>query len=208
MARKSRLRNLSPTCAPGSGNSTKVAGQRFSWPKEYGGRSATSDAASLSFWEELARVDAPAHGQRTGSRSDWTNHHRLWNRSAKRNATFRKILSAEEIWCQGLFRSRMRVSDLAGLQNGSTAGRRSLHRERSKGVDQLWHPGRLVRGSWSAPTPASPSHRGPQPFLLVEMKSPGVEVRPLRQMTGESEFSEVVSFSRCGAFRLRIFWAR
>src|SRR5919108_1413954 len=50
-----------------------------SWPREYGGRSATLMQQAI-FWEEMARLTrGAAHGERSWSRPDWANNHRLWH---------------------------------------------------------------------------------------------------------------------------------
>jgi alkylation response protein AidB-like acyl-CoA dehydrogenase len=157
-----------------------------SWPREYGGRGATL-IEQVIFTEEMARAAAPplanvlgltligptiiAHGT-----------------EAQKQRFLSRILSAEEIWCQG-FSEPNAGSDLASL---STEARLEGDRFVVNG-HKVW-----TSFGWAADwcelvarTDASAAkHRG-LTVLLVDMRSPGVEVRPLRQMTGESEFNEL-----------------
>jgi len=98
------------------------------------------------------------------------------------------ILSADEIWCQG-FSEPNAGSELANVRTDS----------RLDG-DQYVINGQKVWNSygWAADwcalltrsDPNSTKHQG-LTYILVDMKSPGVEVRPLKQLTGESEFCEI-----------------
>jgi alkylation response protein AidB-like acyl-CoA dehydrogenase len=157
-----------------------------SWPKEYGGRSASLMEQAI-FWEEMARVDAPptANTLGLGIIGPTIISH---GTEAQKNRYIPKILSAEEIWCQG-FSEPNAGSDLAGLQTEA----------RLDGSDyivngqKVWTSYGWV-GDWCElvvrTDPTVAKHKG-LTVLLVDMKSPGVDVRPLRQMTGESEFSEI-----------------
>ncbi len=157
-----------------------------SWPKEYGGRGASLMQQSI-FWEEMARVEAPpmANSLGLGLIGPTIIAH---GTDAQKKRYIPKILSAEDIWCQG-FSEPNAGSDLASLQTEA----------RLDGDDyvvngqKVWTSYGWV-GDWCElvvrTDPNVPKHRG-LTVLLVDMKSPGVEVRPLRQMTGESEFSEI-----------------
>ena len=157
-----------------------------SWPKEYGGRSASLMQQAI-FWEEMTRVDAPptANTLGLGIIGPTIIAH---GTEAQKKRYIPKILSAEEIWCQG-FSEPNAGSDLAGLQTEA----------RLEGGDyivngqKVWTSYGWV-GDWCEVVvrtdPNVAKHKG-LTVLLVDMKSPGLDVRPLRQMTGESEFSEI-----------------
>jgi alkylation response protein AidB-like acyl-CoA dehydrogenase len=157
-----------------------------SWPKEYGGRSASLMQQAI-FWEEMARVDAPptANTLGLGIIGPTIIAH---GTEAQKERYIPKILSAEEIWCQG-FSEPNAGSDLAGLQT-------EAHLDGGDYIvngQKVWTSYGWV-GDWCElvvrTDPSVAKHKG-LTVLLVDMKSPGVDVRPLRQMTGESEFSEI-----------------
>jgi alkylation response protein AidB-like acyl-CoA dehydrogenase len=157
-----------------------------SWPKEYGGRSATL-AQQAIFWEEMARVEAPpmANALGLGLIGPTIIAH---GTEEQKKRFIPKILSADEIWCQG-FSEPNAGSDLASLQ---TEARLDGDHYVVNG-QKVWTSYGWV-GNWCElvvrTDPNVPKHKG-LTVLLIDMKAQGVEVRPLRQMTGESEFNEM-----------------
>ncbi len=157
-----------------------------SWPKEYGGRSASLMLQTI-FWEEMARVEAPPMANSLGLGLIGPTII-TYGTDAQKKRYIPKILSAEEIWCQG-FSEPNAGSDLASLQ---TEARPDGDHYVVNG-QKVWTSYGWV-GDWCELVVRTdsnvPKHKG-LTVLLIDMKSPGVEVRPLRQMTGESEFGEI-----------------
>ena len=157
-----------------------------SWPKEYGGRGATLMQQAI-FWEEMARVEAPPMANALGLGLIGPTII-AYGTDAQKKRFIPKILSAEEIWCQG-FSEPNAGSDLAALQTEARLDDGAYVVNGQK----VWTSYGWV-GDWCElvvrTDPAAPKHKG-LTVLLVDMKSRGVEVRPLRQMTGESEFNEL-----------------
>ena len=157
-----------------------------SWPKEYGGRGATL-MEQVIFIEEMARAEAPPMANVLGLGLIGPTIIAFGNEAQKKRY-LKKILSAEEIWCQG-FSEPNAGSDLAALST-----------EAKLDGDTFVVNGQKIWNSygWAADwcelvvrtDPNVPKHQG-LTVLLVDMKSPGVEVRGLKQMSGESEFSEL-----------------
>src|SRR5258706_2479827 len=156
------------------------------WPMEYGGRGATLTQESI-YHEEMARARAPLAANVIGL--NMAGPTLLAVGTPEQKARYLpKILSAEEIWCQG-FSEPNAGSDVASLQ--TRAGR-----EGDPFVGhgpKVWTSYRyvgdfcifLVRTDFEVP-----KHKGLS-YLIVDMKSPGVSTKPLVQMTGEAEFAEL-----------------
>jgi len=139
------------------------------------------------FWQELARVSAPPMANVIGL--GMVGPTIIAFGTAAQKARFLPgILSSDEIWCQG-FSEPNAGSDLAGLQSdGRLDGEHFVVNGQKVWTSYGWAADWCELVVRTDPTVAK--HKG-LTVMLVDMKSPGVEVRPLRQMTGESEFTEV-----------------
>ena len=158
----------------------------LSWPKEYGGRDATI-TQQLIYGEEMARVNAPMLVNVLGIMLVGPTLIRLGTEEQKKRY-IPKILSAEEIWCQG-YSEPNAGSDVASLQTRAIEDGDSFVVNGQKIWTSDAHHADwcilLVRTDLEAP-----KHKGIS-YILLDMHSPGVTVRPLVQITGEASFNEV-----------------
>jgi alkylation response protein AidB-like acyl-CoA dehydrogenase len=158
----------------------------ITWPKEYGGRGATL-TQSLIYEEELSRVPVPRLLNALGiALVGPTLMH--WGTEEQKKRYIPKILSAEEIWCQG-YSEPGSGSDVASLRTSAVEdGDYFVVNGQKVWTSDAHHADMcilLVRTDANAP-----KHQGIS-YILVDMHSPGVTVRPLVQITGDSGFNEV-----------------
>jgi alkylation response protein AidB-like acyl-CoA dehydrogenase len=158
------------------------------WPKKYGGREATAiQSVIFSQEEEAAGVSilSVANMITIGMAAATIIH---CGSDAQKDKHLPRIASGEEIWCQ-LFSEPVAGSDLAGIKTRAV-----------RDGDEWVITGQKVWTSYAQyadwailvtrSDPTVPKHKGLTYFLL-DMKSPGVEVRPIKQASGGSDFNEV-----------------
>ncbi len=156
------------------------------WPVEYGGRGASMTQVAL-YNEELARAGAPPLLGRAGVTLVGPT---LMAHGTERQRVewMPRILGADDVWCQ-LFSEPGAGSDLARL---STRAERRGGFYRVTG-QKVWSSYATFADMGIALVRTDPNvapHKGIS-MLAIPMDAPGVQVRPLRQMTGECEFNEV-----------------
>ena len=164
-----------------------------SWPAEYGGR-GLSQLESLVLAEEFSRAKAPL-------RADWFGDTLVgptilrWGTEEQKSTFIPKILRGEIAWCQG-FSEPEAGSDLSSLRTSARM---------EKGEAEVGGGHWVINGQQTWTTRADDAdyifllartepeelrHKGLS-YLLVPMRQPGVEVRPIEQLDGAAEFSEV-----------------
>jgi alkylation response protein AidB-like acyl-CoA dehydrogenase len=167
----------------------KLYDHRFigiTWPARYGGRDASPHQEAI-LADELTRAGAPPTINLLGITlcAPALLH---YGSAAQKERHLRKLLSGDEIWCQG-YSEPGSGSDLASLRTRAelrgdhyVVNGQKVWTTDGQYADWMFC---LVRTE-----PDAPKHKGIG-FLLIDVRSPGVDVRPLRQITGGSEFCEV-----------------
>ena len=156
------------------------------YPKEYGGRDA-SVGEQVIFAEEYARARAPARIGHIGVELAGPTLLAFGTEEQKRRF-LPDIASGRTIWCQG-YSEPNAGSDLANVR---TKARLEGDAYRIDG-HKIWTSMGAIADWCFVLCRTQPDSAGPKglSFLLVSMRQPGITVRPIRQMTGESEFCEV-----------------
>ncbi|RZQ63132.1 acyl-CoA dehydrogenase family protein [Amycolatopsis suaedae] len=156
------------------------------WPAEHGGRGLTLEQQVI-FHEEYARANAPARVSHVGQELLGPTLIALGT-DAQRRRFLPRIVAVDELWCQG-YSEPDAGSDLAAVATAATLDGDEWVLRGQK----VWTSLATV-ADWcfvlARTEPGSKRHRGLS-YLLVPMRQPGVEVRPIRQLTGTSEFNEV-----------------
>ena len=156
------------------------------WPKEYGGRGASIIQQTI-FVEEMARSSAPPLINVLGL-SLLGPTLIAYGTPEQKKRFLANILNADEIWCQG-YSEPNAGSDLAALRTEAVLDGDHFIVNGQKTWTSFGH-----HADWCFAVvrtdPEAPKHKG-LTYMLIDMHAPGVDVRPLKQMTGESEFNEV-----------------
>lgn len=156
------------------------------WPKEYGGRGATP-IQQVIWNQEVSKFHAPEGiftiGQGMGGPTVITH-----GTPEQKEKWLRPLLRGEEIWCQ-LFSEPAAGSDAAGITTRAV-------RDGDEFVvtgQKVWTSGAHY-SKWGMLTtrtdPDAPKHKG-MTYFIVDMESPGITIKPLKQMTGGANFNEV-----------------
>ncbi|MQA00285.1 MAG: acyl-CoA dehydrogenase [Dehalococcoidia bacterium] len=155
----------------------------MAWPQEYGGRNATH-IEQMIFAEESALRGAPTGGQGARMVGPTLIIH---GTEEQKQEHLPKIAAGEVMWCQG-FSEPGSGSDLASLQTRAT-------RDGDEYVingQKIWTSG-AQHADWihvlTRTDPDAPKHRGISYFML-DMKTPGISIRPIEQMHGARGFNE------------------
>jgi alkylation response protein AidB-like acyl-CoA dehydrogenase len=158
------------------------------WPTDYGGGGMTK-LEQVVLTEEMARAGVPAMGFNDNMSIKMLGGTLLrWGTEEQKRRFLPRILSGEDLWCQG-FSEPGAGSDLAALATRAVLDGDDWVINGQK----LW-TSKALEANWifvlARSDPDAPKHKGIT-FLLVELGQPGIEIRPIQAMSGESEFNEV-----------------
>src|SRR5699024_10021457 len=157
-----------------------------SWPKEYGGRDATL-MEEIIYHEEMVRVEAPPLINYIGI--NMVGPTLMQSGTADQKEYMHKIITGEEIWCQG-YSEPNAGSDLAAIQTTAVKDEDGWKINGQKTWTSFGHVADKCFLLARTSTHPEKKHRGITAFLL-EMDQPGVETLPIVQMDGKQEFNEV-----------------
>jgi alkylation response protein AidB-like acyl-CoA dehydrogenase len=156
------------------------------WPREAGGRGASLEQ-QVVFHEEYARAGGPARINHVGEQLAGPTI-LAFGTEEQKSRFLPGILDGTEVWCQG-YSEPGAGSDLAGVRTRAELRDDGWHVDGQKVWTSLAH-----LADWcfvlARTDPDSARHKGLS-YLLVPMRQPGVDVRPIVQLTGTSEFNEV-----------------
>ncbi len=157
------------------------------WPEEFGGRDATA-IENVIFNQEEAKVNSPETGVFGIGQGMAAPTMMTWANEEQKQRFIPRLASGEDIWCQ-LFSEPAGGSDLAAL-------RTKAERDGDDWVingQKIWTSGAHY-SDWAIlvvrTDPNVAKHKGLSYFFL-DMKSPGIEIKPIKQISGDANFNEV-----------------
>ena len=157
-----------------------------SWPREYGGRGATV-LEQLVYTEETTRARTPLPLNVIGM-NNIAPAIMQYGTEAQKTTLLPRMMRADDIWCQGMSEPEA-GSDLAALRTRAVRDGEDFVINGQKIWTSLGH-----RAQWCQlyvrTDPDAPKHKGIS-CLIVDMRLPGIEVRPLVTLNGEKDFAEV-----------------
>ncbi len=158
----------------------------ITWPKEYGGSGGTL-MQEIICEQELERIDSglPFTGPGIWLLGPTLIH---WGTAEQKKRHLRKVLSGAEIWCQG-YSEPNAGSDLAAIQTRAVEKDGYFVINGSKVWTSMAHHAQWMFLLACTDTNA-PKHKGIS-YILVDMQTPGITIRPLIQMTGARHFNQV-----------------
>jgi len=158
----------------------------ITWPTQYGGRGGTAIEQAI-FNQEMARFEVGTGALAVGVGMVGPTLME-WGTDEQKSGHLQAILSGDEVWCQ-LFSEPGAGSDLAGLRTRAELSEGTWVVNGQKVWTSLAH-----HSDWAIllarTDPDVPKHKGIT-FFLVDMSSPGIDIRPLRQIDGVAHFNEV-----------------
>ena len=158
------------------------------WPVEYGGRGGSPTMKAI-YDEEMAKANAPSTVNPLGLAFLAPTVMAVGTDEQKREI-IKPLLHCETIWCQG-FSEPGAGSDLAALQmRAESTGEEYVLNGQKIWTTNAMHGDKIFTMARTSSPEGGKKHAGIS-MLLVDMHQPGVEARPLKQMTGQSEFGEV-----------------
>ena len=158
------------------------------WPVEYGGRGGGPTMKAI-YDEEMAKANAPSTVNPLGLAFLAPTVMAVGTEEQKRDI-IKPLLHCETIWCQG-FSEPGAGSDLAALQmRAESTGEEYVLNGQKIWTTNAMHGDKIFTLARTSSPEGGKKHAGIS-MLLVDMHQSGVEARPLKQMTGQSEFGEV-----------------
>jgi alkylation response protein AidB-like acyl-CoA dehydrogenase len=157
------------------------------WPREWGGGGADLVEQSI-YQDEVLRLGLPLYGANQLAIDRIGPTIMLMGTDEQKKRHLQPMLTGQQIWCQG-YSEPNAGSDLAGIQTRAVVEGDSFVVNGQKVWTSL-----AQRSDWQVllvrTDPEAPKHKGIS-YLLVDMHTPGITVRPLVQMTGDAGFNEV-----------------